>query len=69
MTKTNPQVGSRIELVETAPVSAQFVGRTGTVKSVLGNAILIDIEGHGSAFVHLGWGTRKNPGNLRWNAA
>lgn len=68
MTKTSgtptPTVGQTIRITATAPASAQFVGRVGTVRRVLGNAILIDIEGHGSAFVHLAWGTKRNPGNL-----
>jgi hypothetical protein len=65
MTQTSkPQQNQRIRLTETAPVSAQFIGCVGTVTQVLGNAILIDIEGHGGAFVHLGWGTKKNPGEL-----
>ena len=56
--------GARIRLTRVAPVSAQFIGSAGTVTQVLGNAILIDIEGHGGAFVHLCWGTRKNPGTI-----
>lgn len=59
-----PQQGQGIRLTRTAPVSAQFIGRTGTVQRVMGNAILIDIDGHGGAFVHLTWGTKRNPGIL-----
>lgn len=56
-----PQQGQTIRLTDMAPVSARFIGSVGRVTKVLGNAILIDIDGHGSAFVHLCWGTRKNP--------
>lgn len=66
---TKPQQGQRIRLTRTAPVSAQFTGSAGTVTRVLGNAVLIEIEGHGAAFVHLAWGTRKNPGNLGFEVA
>lgn len=61
---TKPQVGQKIRITRTAPASAQFVGRTGTVKRVMGNAIMIDIEGHGGALIHLRWGTKVNPGDL-----
>jgi hypothetical protein len=57
MTQTSkPSAGQKIRITRTAPVGAQFVGRTGTVQRVMGNAILIDIDGHGAAFIHLAWG-------------
>lgn len=57
MTQTSkPQQGRTIRLTRTAPVSAHFIGRTATVTRVLGNAVMLDVEGHGAALVHLSWG-------------
>lgn len=60
MTKTStPQIGQTIRLTNVAPVSAAHLGKTVTVKAVLPNAIITD----GGIF-RLGWGTKRNPGDL-----
>lgn len=59
--------GIRVRLTNVAPVSAQFLGRTGTVANVLPNAVVLVIDGHGGAIVHRGWGTKRNPGNLTFD--
>jgi hypothetical protein len=59
----NIKPGMKVLITDTAPVSRQFVGRTVLVKRVLGNAVNVDFEGRG-AFLHLTWGTKRNPGNL-----
>lgn len=55
---------TKVRIDTAAPVSAQFIGRTGVVKSQLGNAVVIDIDDHGPVILHKGWGTKRNPGNL-----
>lgn len=65
---TNLKPGMTITITDTAPVSTQFVGRTVTVKRVLGNSVVVDFEGKG-AFLHLTWGTKRNPGDLGYTVA
>ncbi len=60
------KTGIKIVIRDAAPVSAQFIGRTVTVKRVLGNAVSVDFEGKGS-LLHLTWGTKRNPGNLAYD--
>lgn len=62
------KAGMTITITATAPVSRQFVGRTVTVKRVLGNSVLVDYQGKG-AFLHLTWGTKRNPGDLGYTVA
>lgn len=62
MTQTKSTDKVRIDTA--APVSARFIGCTGRVISRLGNAVIMEIDGHGRAILHQGWGTRRNPGNL-----
>lgn len=57
----------RIRLTDVAPVSAQFLGRTATVVNVLGNSVILNVDGHGGAIVHRGWGTKRNPGELAFD--
>jgi hypothetical protein len=64
-----PQQGQTITLTDTAPVSAQFLGATGTVTRVLGNSIFISIPNHGVAIVHLAWGTKTDRRTLGFVAA
>ncbi len=59
MTRNIPSIGQTIRLTNVAPVSATHLGKTVTVKLVLGNAIVTD-----SGIFHLGWGTKHNPGDL-----
>jgi len=61
-----PQPGQRIRLTELAPVSRQFLGSAATVVRVLGNSVILNVEGHGAAIVHRGWGTKRNPGDLKF---
>lgn len=67
MTHIEVAKNMRIKLTAVAPVSAQFLGRTGTVVTVLPNAVMLDIEGHGAALVHRAWGTKRNPGDLAFD--
>lgn len=55
----SPRIGQTIRLTNVAPVSAASLGRTVTVKAVLPNAIITDC-----GIFHLGWGTKRNPGDL-----
>ena len=59
--------GMRVKLTSVAPVSAQFLGRTGTVVNVLPNAIVMNVDGHGGAIIHRAWGTKRNPGDLAFD--
>ena len=67
MTTSAPAKGMKIRLTSVAPVSVQFLGRTGRVLSVLPNAVMLDIDGHGAALVHRAWGTKRNPGDLAYD--
>lgn len=59
MTQKTPAAGQTIRLTNVAPVSIAALGNVVTVKAVLPNAIITD----GGIF-HLGWGTKRNPGDL-----
>lgn len=67
-TTSTPVKGQTITLTRTAPVSAPFIGRTGTVTRVMPNAIFLNVEGHGPAIVHLAWGTKSDRQTLGWTA-
>jgi len=59
--------GMKIRLTSVAPVSAQFLGRTAAVVNVLGNSVVLNVDGHGAAIVHRAWGTKRNPGDLAFD--
>lgn len=47
--------GDTITLVEPAPVSSKFIGRTGRITGVLPNAFIIVFDDGDSSFIHRTW--------------
>lgn len=64
MSMTQTKISQKVRIDTAAPVSAKFIGCTGTVISRLGNAVVMEIDGHGRAILPMAWGTKRNPGDL-----